>query len=57
MYHEFKTYIYDIPDFLSICNWPFQIFMKIYVNTKKIKIYKIHLYFQAKVEKSKKLQR
>lgn len=49
MYQEFKTYISDIPDFLSRFNWPFQIIMKIYVNTEKIKIYKIHLYFQAKV--------
>lgn len=47
MYHEFKMYISDTPDFLSRFNCPFQI--KIYVNTEIFKIYEIHLYFQAKV--------
>ena len=42
-------YISDTPDFLSRFNWPFQIIIKIYVNTEKFKIYKIHLYVQAKV--------
>lgn len=42
-------YISDTPDFLSRFNCPFQIIIKIYVNTEIFKIYEIHLYFQAKV--------